>query len=399
MASRHFVGLARSALAVIALIDGLARASAEEFAETPRVRAPMQDRSFISGAEPAWSDGSVADPIGAEIDRAAAERNAVLPVTREELGNARSAQSTQLGGAAFDPALPLGVNGRIAFNYSALWEPSRSIQGQDADLGVIRQNSGFSFPLWFGDEQSLFASVGVQHLLFQTDAILPDSGQPFPSNLWDVRGNLVHIKRYRNNWSTVLIGSLGSTGDRPFAGASELIPGAVGALRVPSGDRNAWLWSVSYQPVTGLPYPIPGLAYVWEPSDRLTAQLGVPFQLYWQIFDKVRIDASYLPIKNVRAYATYQWSDTIEFFGGFDWINESYFLWDRVNSDDFFNLLEQRLPFGIRWCIGRNWVFDAQAGYVLNRVFFQGPSAAQQDFDVVNVDPGAFGMLRLLYRF
>lgn len=325
-------------------------------------------------------------------------RSSALPVTPEEL-RTRGAQSNQLSGSAFDPALPLGVSGRIAFNYSALWAPSESVKNQDADLGLVRQNGGISFPLWFGENQSLFGGIGIQNILFQTNAILPDSKQPFPDNLWDIRGSLVYIKRYSNDWSTVLIGSIGSTGDRPFAGSRELIGGVTGVLRIPHGDRNAWVASVSYQPVTGLPFPIPGVAYIWEPSDEFTAQIGIPFQLYWQVSEKLRFDASYLPVLNVRSYLTYQLSQRFEVFGGFDWINESYFLYDRENADDFFNVLEQRLPVGIRWNIGENWVFDAQAGYVLNRVFFSGPSILKEESDVVRVSPGPFGMLRLLYRF
>ena len=326
-------------------------------------------------------------------------RAGVLPVTPEELKSTRNAQSNQLSGSAFDPALPLGVNGRTAFNYSALWAPGEPVENQNADLGFVRQNVGVSFPLWFGEGQSLFAGIGVQNLLFQTTAVLPNSGQPFPENLWDIRGSLVYIKRFQNDWSTVLIGSLGSTGDRPFAGSRELIGGLTGVLRIPTGEKNAWVASVSYQPITGLPFPIPGLAYVWEPSDNLTAQIGIPFQLYWRIAERLRFDASYLPVKNVRAYATYQLSEQIEFFGGFDWVNESYFLYDRVDSNDFFNLLEQRLPIGIRWNVGQNWVLDAQAGYLINREFFSGTSIMKVESDLIRVDPGPFGMLRLLYRF
>jgi hypothetical protein len=303
------------------------------------------------------------------------------------------------GGSAFDPALPLGVDGRIAFNYSALWEPTRSVESGPGELGMVRQETGLRFPIWKNGADALFGGVSVRSLLFNTDVILPDTGQAFPNRLWDVRGNLQYKREFSNGWTGGLGGSLGSTGDRPFAGWKEVLGGANASLRIPVRERDAWLFSLSYQPTGGLPFPIPGLAYVWQPNDQLTANIGIPFQLYWRPIEKLRFDASYLPVQRVRAYATWELTETVELFGGFDWINESYLLWDRRNDDDFFNLLEKRLPLGVRWYVTDSWIFDASAGYVFDRVFFSGPDILDQSSNRVAVAPGAFAMLRLLYRF
>lgn len=311
----------------------------------------------------------------------------------------RSMQGGQPGGAAFDAALPLGLDGRIAFHSSALWAPSEPTNQTGADLGFVRQNIGVSFPILLGNRQSLFGGLSVQSLLFQTDAILPDTGIPFPDALWDVRGTLVHTARFDNGWSTVLIGSLGSTGDKPFAAADELIPGVVAVLRIPARNEDAWLASVSYQPVTGLPFPIPGIAYLWQPSERFMAQVGIPFRSYWGITDRLRFDASYLPLINLRAYLTSQCTEQFEVFVGFDWVSESYFLAERLRHDDFFNAIEMRLPVGGRWIINQNWAFDVQAGYLLDRRFFTGDGIFDDGTDNINVRPGPFGMVRLLYRF
>jgi len=46
---------------------------------------------------------------------------------------------------------------------------------------------------------------------------------------------------------------------------------------LPAGGNDAWQYSVSYVPSSLIRYPIPGIAYEWNPSERLQVALGVPF--------------------------------------------------------------------------------------------------------------------------
>ena len=103
-----------------------------------------------------------------------------------------------------------------------------------------------------------------------------------------------------------------------------------------------------YAPAGNLNFPIPGVAYLWNPSDSLRVSLGLPFSVMWRPIDDLTINLMYVPLTNVNARATYRMLPAVQVFGGFEWLQEAYFLADRTDRTDRFLGYEKRLLGGVR---------------------------------------------------
>jgi hypothetical protein len=174
----------------------------------------------------------------------------------------------------------------------------------------------------------------------------------------------------------------------------------ISFLRVPAKrERDAWLFSIMYSPVGNLNFPIPGLAYVWNPDDCLRVQIGLPFSIMWRPTEDLTFDFSYVPLTNINARATYKWAARLSSYAGYEFYNESYFLADRVDRRDRFMGFEQRLIAGVRWDLWSNAALDVNAGYAFDRWFAEGRNQGGDFHDRVDVASGAFLGAALRVRF
>lgn len=296
--------------------------------------------------------------------------------------------------------MPGGAGGLGGPGYSATWYPSQSVSGQPADFALVRQSLNVGVPVWRNGADAILLSAGVRNSLFSTDAILPDSGRPFPGNLWNVNFGLNYMHKFDNGWSSGVMTGFGSASDQPFHGIREMNVNVAAFLRIPvRNDRDSWLLSIFYSPVGNLNFPVPGVAYAWNPSETLHINIGLPFTLMWRPIEDLTINASYVPLTNINARATYKVFARLNVYGGYEFLNESYFLADRVNTTDRFMGFEQRVISGIRWDIWRNATFDLNAGFAFDRYYGEGKNQGSDLRDRVDIAPGAFLGGRLGVRF
>jgi hypothetical protein len=127
--------------------------------------------------------------------------------------------------------------------YKATWFPDVAVQGQNTHLGYQQQDFSFSAPVWQDPCNEWSVSAGVRGEFFHTGAFLPDSGRPFPDELWNVRfGTSYEWHLLLSNSFREITFGLGSWFSQeavvfraPFA-EPRFIP--VGAIRHPvAGDR------------------------------------------------------------------------------------------------------------------------------------------------------------------
>lgn len=296
----------------------------------------------------------------------------------------------------FNPAVghaPFRADARAA------WFPDEPVTGQPTTLGYVRQDFGLWFPLWQGDTDEWTGSANARGELFHTHAVLPDSGRPFPDDLWNIRVGTGYRHLFDNGWIAGGNVSFGSASDRPFHSIEELTAGVNAFLRVPSGDHNAWLFSLNYSPTSELPFPIPGVAFVWQPSDRLCMNLGLPFQILYRPRDDLTFDFSYMLLRTMHARATYWFGRVLQAYGGFDWEDESYFLADRLDDRERFFSYDMRLSGGLRANLGRYACLDLAGGYVFDRFYFQGRTFNDNSHDRIDVGAGPFLSLQLQSRW
>ncbi|MGF1581860.1 MAG: DUF6268 family outer membrane beta-barrel protein [Gemmataceae bacterium] len=284
--------------------------------------------------------------------------------------------------------------------YAATWYPSVDVKDQRTDFSVVRQSLNAGVPVWRNAQDVVVLTTRVKNALFFTDAILPDTGRPFPDALWDVRFGLSYIHHFENGWTVGLMPSLGSASDQPFDSADELNYGILTFLRIPArNNRDSWRFSLFYSSAGNLNFPIPGIAYNWNPHEDFSMNIGIPFSLFWRPRDNVTIDLSYLPLTNVKARITVHMANNVHLYGGYEFLNEAYFLADRENTQDRFMGFEQRLISGIRWSLFANATLDLNAGYAFDRHFGEGANQGADLIDRVDISSGGFlsGSLRLAF--
>jgi hypothetical protein len=275
--------------------------------------------------------------------------------------------------------------------YAATGYFARPVAGQDATLGFVRQSLNTALPLWTDGGDMVAATVRASNTLFQTDAILPDSGRPFPDQLWDVGLGLMCFRKLDNGWTAGAILSVGSASDQPFHGLREMTIGGTAFLRVPAArDGDWWQFSVMYSPNGQLNFPIPGVAYEWNPSDRLKVSVGLPLSLRWTPAEEWRVETSYVPLATVRAKLVWLPRPGWQFYGGFDWDSDGYFLVDRPDRRDRFLYLEKRLGGGVRYDLTDRLTADLSAGYAFDRQFGIGRNPLDFTSDRVTVANGAY---------
>jgi len=173
---------------------------------------------------------------------------------------------------------------------------------------------------------------------------------------------------------------------------------------VPHGARNAWLFSLIYQSdeeiFSDIPnIPVPGIAYQWVPSDRLSLVIGVPFSsIEFKPIDKLTLEAQYFPVRRVRARATYEVFRPLRVYVGFDWDSDHWLRADRRHNGDQFVYYEKRFTGGVRFDL-RHVGVVLSGGYAFDRFYFEGNSYSDRDFNRVDIESGPFLNARLNVRF
>jgi hypothetical protein len=289
----------------------------------------------------------------------------------------------------------------IRADYRVTGFPSEHVKGQPADLAYVRQDFSVSVPVWQnGRTDEWLATVRVRGDIFDTGAILPDTRQPFPEELWDIQFGTSFRHLFDNGWIAGGSVSFGSASDKPFHSINEMTAGVNAFLRVPQGDHNAWLFSLSYSTNSELPVPIPGVAYVWQPSEYFRANIGLPFLLMWRPVDDLTLDFSYMLLTTIHARATYRLCPGVRVFAAYAWENESYFLADRPDTNQRFFNVDQRLYGGVQYQFCRHAALEFSGGYVFDRHFFEGKSITNgTGFNRVDVEDGPYLSLQVQVRW
>ncbi len=195
------------------------------------------------------------------------------------------------------------LSGRTAFS----WHPLSNVTGQEEDFGYNRTDLQISLSLPVAEKTRISTGLNASTLQVDTRASFPDSGLRFPPALWRVHGNIGGSVPLG---SGALLGGFlgfGTSADRPFFSNRELTFSSLFFLRLPQGERDAWIlalfFGTSGAELTSIPIPV--LAYLWRPHKRFQALAGLPFLfLMANPVASLRIIFSYFPITNVNLRAS-----------------------------------------------------------------------------------------------
>jgi hypothetical protein len=300
-------------------------------------------------------------------------------------------------GALLSPTLGnMPVRASLGFT----WYPSEDVHVQPTSLAEYREDFAISAPIWQNDRNEWSLSANLRAEEFNTGAILPTTLQAFPDQLIDVRFGTSYRHEFDNDWIAGIGGSFGSASDQPFHSVNELTAGVNAFLRVPQGDRNAWLFTISYSTNSQVNIPIPGVAYLWVPSDYFQAVVGFPFaSVNYRPTDDLTLSLSYALLTTVHARATYRLTAPLRIYAAFDWDNENYFRVGREDVHDRFFYYEKRASVGMQYTLGPRANLDFSGGWAFDRFYFEGRSLSDDDNNRVDVDAGPYVSLKLLFHY
>lgn len=279
---------------------------------------------------------------------------------------------------------------RSPLRVGSWWIPSQGVRGQATELSYSGLQANLAFPLYIEPTgRSIWiALAALEHLELGGSAILPDSLTPLPNELWKLTAGVLHRREFENDWRAGFLLNVGTASDDPGGGLRDMTLTSVFFLTVPHGPRDAWELSLFYSPTSQLPFPIPGLAYVWRPSDRLTANIGIPFSFRYQPTDTFTVSASYRPLTNVAVRAEQQLVSGWSLYASYLIVNETYWLSDRVNDQDRLYLFDQRVALGLERQLPFGFTLDLAGAYVFDRRIFQAESFSGDRRDELAIDPG-----------
>jgi hypothetical protein len=273
-------------------------------------------------------------------------------------------------------------------DYRFTFYPERDVENQPAHFALMEHQATMFTPLYQDskDEWALAAKGLFQDI--DTNARFPDTGGPFPSELWDVSAGISYRHKFDNSWTAGVALTVGSASDKPFHSVDEMYFRFVSLLRVPQGERNSWLFTLIYasdEDIFGKTLPIPGIAYAWVPSDKFTAVIGFPFSMIrYKPFESLTLDAEYYPFWTVRTRATWEIFQPLRAYAGWQWDSDHFYLADRKDRTDKLFYREMRLYAGLRFDL-RHIGFEVTGGYAFNRFYFEGEGYSDRNDNRINL--------------
>jgi hypothetical protein len=296
----------------------------------------------------------------------------------------------------------MGAMGMGGPGYGVAWYPSRPVSGSggEGDFGLLRQDASMAVPVWRKGGDMVTLSAGARNSQFFTDATLPDSHRPFPDELWNVRFGTNYLHKADNGRTYGGSIFFGSASDKPFHSLDEMNLGFLAFVQIPAKQgRDFWRFSLMYSPVGSFNFPIPGIAYLWNPSKTLHVSIGVPPAVLWRPTEDLTITAFYMPLATGSLRATYRLASKVFVYTGFESLQEAYFLADREDEDDRFLGYEKRLVGGVRWEVARHAALETSVGYAFDRFYGVGENQFSHLHDEVDIAPGPFIAANARIRF
>ena len=294
---------------------------------------------------------------------------------------------------------PYGASAPVSLG--SFWAPAVSVAGQPDTLALNAESARIAVPLSKPAEgRPLWLGIGrFGRLEIASDAVLPDSGQPLPDQLWLIETGVTHIRPRDDGGSIGGTFLFGSASDRPYAAGRDLTLMSILFMNRPARrPDDEWSFSLFYSPTSQLPYPLPGLSYLWRPGEAFEAKLGVPAGLEWRPTDAWTLSVNYFPLVNVNATLRRRITEALSFVSFYRTDTDIYFLADRLNRQERFYVFDQRAACGFEQVFGRGLSFELMASYLFDREFFQGTSFSAGRTDVVKVESGVGLGMQLLWR-
>jgi hypothetical protein len=293
-------------------------------------------------------------------------------------------------------------NLKFSVSYDTMLYPDRPVSGQTADMGFSQHRVRLFAPIAQSERFEWAALGGLKALAFDTGAVLPDSRQGFPDQLWDVDFGTAARWKLDNGWIVGADVVVGSASDRPFASIDETSFEADALLSVPWRQSFTWIFLLNYSNNREFaPHvPLPGVTLAYEPGPHLQLVAGLPYNsIRWVPVSGLEISASYFILRTVRSRVSYRILSPLTAYAGFDWDSQRFFRHDRTDDDARLSYYEKRIGGGVRWDVTPNVYLDAGGGYAFDRFWFEGESYSDRNINRIDLADGPFATFKIGVRF
>jgi hypothetical protein len=298
---------------------------------------------------------------------------------------------------------PFTGNRKVSVAVEGECYPREKVREQGTGFEESRGKTSILIPLAAKTDREWAATLRAGVRSIRTGAILPDTGERFPGELWDLNFGAVHRRELANGWIVGGNLALASPSDRPFSGWDETAVLLNGFLRLPAKGRNAWVFFLNYSSNREfLPHvPIPGAGYLYGPSRDFSLLAGVPlFFADWRPLDRLGLRGFYFPIHTVFLGGEYSLGGGWKVFADWRWENDRYYRAGRKDRDQRLFWYEQRLEAGIAVAAGGGVEAALAGGYAYDRFFFEGESYSDgRTENRLDISDGPFLTARIQRRF
>jgi hypothetical protein len=273
---------------------------------------------------------------------------------------------------------------------------------QRVDLGMVDYDMQLLVPLKQSEVSELTMTVGAGALDLASRAQLPNSAEPLPDHLWNIRFGGSYRQYLDEERMFGVLGHIGSPSDKPFDSIEEVEVNLTGMLRIKAEDYNAWILLLNFSNNRDfLPYvPIPGAGYFYQPSREFHALLGAPLTFFnWRFQEKWNLFASYIFPRKLLAELSYAATEKTKLYGRFDWRSRRWFRSKRDDDSDRLNYYEKLVRGGLQFDLTKTFTLDLHAGYAFDRFFYEGDDYDDRDFNRISLTDGPFAGIDASVRF
>ena len=287
---------------------------------------------------------------------------------------------------------------RAPFRTRLSWLPASTLKSGAGSVMLQDSQMDLAFPLRFESDGIWLGMLGLQSLAVDMDGVPANVAAPLPDRFWDLELGVMRIKQWEGGNQSGAMIRVGSPSDQPYSALRDMTVSCLAFLRVPDGEHNAWEFSLFYSPTGQVVFPLPGLAYRWNPDETLQVQIGVPASFTYRPTDDWLFRGSYRPLNQVQLEAVRRVGESWEGFARFDTISEAFFQADRIADRERTYFFDQRLSLGVRRRLLRGWSLEAHAAYVFDRKIFDGESFSRDRHNVMSLDPTVGGGVSVVWE-
>ena len=176
--------------------------------------------------------------------------------------------------------------------FRAHWFPNESAQVQNSDPGVVPPALTFDRPLWQDSRNEWATSGSVRNGRSGAIPNTTDGRALFADEFWNVRLAMSYRHLFENGWIGGASISTGSVSARPFDRFDDMTEGVNFSVKTPEVGHAAWVFGCNYSGKSDSLTLMPKVEYVWQPSYRFRANIGLFFPFIYQSPHERMLDLS-----------------------------------------------------------------------------------------------------------